>query len=248
MGVAASGFDDPARQEFEDSAEDHLGALDWLLGQVGQVSFATAPQIAALRQIAHNLKGLGAAFGATGLAALAHWLEDYLSGLERLAGDDLAAVQLIADRFQDAVEAALSGRDDPAVLLAGLPRRAAASNARRVLLVMPRVRARQIVGHLQTVDLSVDIVPTAIEALRVASRKRPGLIILAAVLPELGGIDLACALAAMPATGAIPLALLTSLEREDAALGELPERVALLTPGPGFGDALDRLLADAGLV
>jgi CheY-like chemotaxis protein len=251
MAVATSGLDGSVRQEFQDGAEDRLGELDWLLGQASQAGFADAPQIAALRQIAHNLKGLGAAFGAIALAALAHRLEDYLSGLERLAGDDLAAVQLIADRFQDAVEAAVSGRDDPVALLAGLPRRAAdAPGARRVLLVMPRARARQIVGHLQSAGggLAIDIVPSALEAIRTASRTRPGLIILAAVLPELGGIDLACALAAMPATGAIPLALLTSLGRGDPALGELPERVALLCPGPAFEDALDRLLADAGLV
>src|SRR3546814_17709079 len=63
------------------------------------------------------------------------------------------------------------------------------------------------------------------EALELILETRPDLVITAQVMPRMSGVDLACALAAMPATTAIPVALLTSLDPDHADLRALPMNV-----------------------
>src|SRR5258708_144477 len=72
---------------------------------------------------------------------------------------------------------------------------------------------------------------------------QPDMLICSAVLDELSGIDLACALSAMPVTAKIPLALLTSFEWGHPSLEQLPSRVAILRVGTHFGDDLAEALS-----
>ena len=77
---------------------------------------------------------------------------------------------------------------------------------------------------------------------------KPDLVIISAVMPSLEGIDLAVALASMSATRNIPLAVITSLDKDDDSLKLLPKRVPILFKGESFADDLFKALDDLFLI
>jgi len=85
-------------------------------------------------------------------------------------------------------------------------------------------------------------VQNPIEALELILETRPDIVITAQVMPRMSGVDLACALAAMPATKSIPVALLTSLDPDHPELKPLPMNVGLIRRGAHFGDDLADVL------
>ncbi len=64
------------------------------------------------------------------------------------------------------------------------------------------------------------------------------MVLASAELDDISGIDLGCALSAMPRTKDIPFGLLTSYERGHKKLADLPETAAILAKGSGFSDDL----------
>jgi CheY-like chemotaxis protein len=100
-----------------------------------------------------------------------------------------------------------------------------------------------VVGReLAACGYRVATVLNPIEALELILETKPDLVITAQVMPRMSGVDLACALAAMPATKAIPVALLTSLDPDHADLRALPMNVGLIRRGAHFGDDLADVL------
>ena len=71
---------------------------------------------------------------------------------------------------------------------------------------------------------------------------RPDLVITTMVMPRMSGVDLACCVAAIPATRTTPVALLTSLDRDHPDLAALPIGAGLIRRGPHFGNDLAVIL------
>ena len=69
---------------------------------------------------------------------------------------------------------------------------------------------------------------TAWEALEFAVRARPDLIITSAVMTGVSGIDLSRAFAAMAVTEDLPMAVLTSFDKNHPELRKLPSQVAVI--------------------
>ncbi len=67
-------------------------------------------------------------------------------------------------------------------------------------------------------------------------------------MPDLGGIDLCVALKAVPATRKIGVAVITSLDRDDADLKPLPPTVPIIQKSACFGDDLVKALQDEFLL
>jgi len=112
-----------------------------------------------------------------------------------------------------------------------------------VLVVIPQRSAAKIVGReLAACGYRVATVLNPIEALELILETKPDLVITSQVMPRLSGVDLACALAAMPATRSIPVALLTSLAQNHPDLKALPMTVGLIRRGEHFGDDLADVL------
>ena len=119
-----------------------------------------------------------------------------------------------------------------------------------VLLVDPhRVSARFVARELQNCGFRVSTASRSYEALELAARTRPDLLITTAIIDEIDGTELCCMLRAAKATRGIPLALLTSFKAEDERLRGLPRNVTYLGKGDTFsndlGDLLQRLQAEA---
>src|SRR3546814_20923481 len=115
-----------------------------------------------------------------------------------------------------------------------------------VTLVLPQRSAAKVVGReLAACGYRVSTVLNPIEALELILETKPDLVITTQVMPRMSGVDLTCALAAMPATKAIPVALLTSLDPDYADLRALPMSVGLFRRGTPFGDYLAAVNSDA---
>ena len=115
-----------------------------------------------------------------------------------------------------------------------------------ILLVDPqKVSARFVARELQNCGFRVTTANRSYEALELAARTRPDLVITSAVLDEIDGVELCCMMRAAKATRDIPLALLTSFKANDERLSNLPEGVTYLAKGGSFsndlGDLLERL-------
>ncbi|MCH8835401.1 MAG: hypothetical protein IH925_05600, partial [Proteobacteria bacterium] len=89
----------------------------------------------------------------------------------------------------------------------------------------------------------ITTVTSTFEALPLIVRTKPDMVIISAVMPNLSGIDLAIALAAMPATRNVPMALITSLDADDEYLKLLPDSVPVIHKSPAFGDDLAEALS-----
>src|SRR3546814_17655773 len=109
-----------------------------------------------------------------------------------------------------------------------------------VTLVLPQRSAAKVVGReLAACGYRVSTVLNPIEALELILETKPDLVITTQVMPRMSGVDLTCALAAMPATKAIPVALLTSLDPAPADRRAPPLTVGLIRRGK-IGSASSR--------
>jgi len=108
-----------------------------------------------------------------------------------------------------------------------------------VMLVMPHgAQTRYVERELQQCGYRVSVVADTIEAFGHVVQSKPDLIVVSALMPHLDGIDLAIALASMPSTRNIPIAVITSLDPGDDALELLPKKIPVVHKGPTFGDDL----------
>ncbi|KAF0115697.1 MAG: CheY-like receiver [Rhodospirillaceae bacterium] len=115
-------------------------------------------------------------------------------------------------------------------------------NIEVLLVMLHSAQTHYVERELQQCGYRVSICSHPFEALPLAVRTRPDLVIISAMMPELSGIDLAIALAAMPATRNISTAIITSLSADDEYLKFLPRQVPVIFKGPSFGDDLYRTL------
>jgi CheY-like chemotaxis protein len=104
-----------------------------------------------------------------------------------------------------------------------------------------------VARELAACGYRVSTVLDPIEALELILETRPDFVITSMVMPCMSGVDLACALNAMPATKTIPVALLTSLEPGHPDLAPLPMNTGLIRRGAQFGDDLADVLQRFGI-
>lgn len=229
------------RGEFLTDARDRLDVIERAVFE------ASGDTITVLRRETHNIKGMAGTFGFPMVGLLAHRLEDYAAQIKLLDDDNRHDIDVFLRLMQDILQV---GHDpdeaDAAALIRSLPVRAEAESAVpiEVLLVCPsRATARFALKDLGRLGCRVTTAGSAPEAMELAVRARPDLLITSAVLNGIDGIDLARALGAMSATAQLPVAVLTSFEDNHPALLALPEHVVVLHPDRGFGERVAGLIA-----
>ncbi len=235
------------RQEFLADARERIDLIER--------AFAGAETLVTIRREAHNLKGLAGSFGFPAVSLIAHRLEDYISELETLDARHLADVAVFVDRLADIIEAGRDPGDDAAgEIVRKLPAHPGAeiapASAREVevLLVAPSKAVSQIALHaLRALGYRVTTARTAWEAIEIAVRTRPDLIITSAVMAGASGIDLLRALAVMTATEGLPVAVLTSFSRDHQELRRLPSQVPVIRLSGCFEEDLAEIVTSVGL-
>lgn len=245
-------FDERLKGEFVDEARDIINEIDVMLGNVRSGLTAPAEALTQLRRHSHNLRIGSRGLGLPAIELILHRLEDYLAGIGALGQPQMDDVQTFGDRLRAAFTGDIPS--DLRQLVRELPSfdRFDVNDVTRldvtVLLVTPqRMLANFVQRELKQCGYRVINVMTSFEAIEMAVRTHPDLIISAAVLDELSGIDLASAMAAMPTTRSIAFALLTSFEKGHHSLEGAPPTTAMLRKGPEFGDDLADALSRFGI-
>ncbi len=242
------------RQDFLADARERLDAMESALGGAGG---AARDALMTVRREAHSLKGLAGSLGFPSVTIVAHRLEDFVVELTGLNKTQAREVLVFVDCLRDIVEAGCDPGDEKVnALLRRLPVHTVravptasfdVNKARRVevLLVAPgRAVRAMITAELRSLGFRVSNAHSPWQALEIAARTKPDLIITSAVMDQLTGIDLARALRAISPTASLPLALLTSLDADHPDMKRLPKDVAIVhlnkTVTEDLGDLVTR--------
>ncbi len=249
-------FHDPIvaelRQEFLRDAAERIEVIHETLETINGSGDGV---LLAIRREAHNLKGMGGCFDFPVVSLIARRLEDYLSGLQAVDARHVADIKVFAGHL-DKIIASGQDLDDEAavVLLRRLPAHPAPApeclECRDVeaLLVSPSLAVSQITAHaLRTLGWRVTTARSAAEAIEIAVRARPDLVVTSAVMDGVSGIDLVRALAAMSATEDLPSAVLTSFSKEHQQLKNLPPEVPVISLGRALSENLAEVISGFGL-
>jgi PleD family two-component response regulator len=240
------------RAEFIDEARDITNEIDVMLGNVRSDLVPQAEAIQAMRRHFHNLRIGARSVGLTAADVILHQMADYVEGVDQIGDRELDGLQA----FTDLLRLTLDTEQDesPAPSLREVVRQLPTVRTFDVndiklldiviLLVSPQRSAGRIVEReLMACGYRVVNVSKSFEALEMAVRLKPDLVIASAMLDEISGIDLACAILNMPSTQDIPFALLTSFGWGDPSLEGLPTRAAIIRKGSHFGDDLAEALS-----
>ena len=243
------------RLEAIDTVEDRLGNLNTVLNGAREGSLEMSTIMAALRLESHSLKSVAGSFDMKALIAVCHRFEDFIFDFKELTDDSLRLTQVYSDRMSDCLEAFVQNREiDISLLVRELPAKSAGFEVSdvtvtdiEVMLVMePGIATKIVTRELLECGYRIINVATTMDAIQLIPSMRPDMVIVSRVMPELTGIDLACALKAMPTTRDIPVALIASTGNQD--LLELPKGVPVLRKGDKFGEDVADVFMELGIL
>lgn len=209
-----------------------------------------------LRRFVFDVAGQARNFGLTMLETVADQAQNYLTAITTL--DDRAIDDL--GQYLDAIQDLLNGKQadegDIRQIVRGLPVRRGVEideapevrDIEVVLVMAPGTQQTFVERELRACGYRATAIPDTLKALAYATRAKPDMMIVSAMMPQLSGVDLALALAAIPATRNIPLAVITSLDATDPQLKVLPKSVALIRKTSAFGDDLTKALQQGFLL
>jgi len=232
-----------------DEARDVAGGLELRLQQMlsGDISKEEAKET--LKQDASNLSLKVKAVNLTGLSAICRRLEDYLWHIEAIEEKNIADLQQFSDRITRVLDGTEEAIVDVAEEIRTLPHHTTFEvdeikvTPKEVTVVLPqKVAARVVERELIECGYRVSTVLDSLEAFEIILDTKPDLVITSAVLPRLSGVDLICALKAMPTTREVSVALLTSLPLNHPDLKALPMNVGIIRRGDNFGSDLAEVL------
>ncbi len=243
------------REEFlEDAGED----LKNFLSYRNEAVAGSRPLDAVLhdaRRVAVMLIGGANGFELPLVSVAAHRFDDYVASLSPDDAHGLAHLAVYGETLLDLVSEPVDKEETAAHLVRRLPAKGTFDPDQvdvrevEVLLVMqPGVATRVIERELIECGYRVATFTNSYKALEFAARTLPDLMIISAVMPDLDGIDLCIALKAMPATRNIGVAVITSLDPDDANLKHLPSTVPIIQKSASFGDDLAKALQDEFLL
>jgi len=241
-----------AQYEMEalDEARDVMANLEVQMQLIRNGDLSGEDAAAKLSQEASNLRLKVKAVNLAGLTTLSHRLDEYLAKAKTITMQHVDDLQRFSDRISSILEGDTIPAEEIAAVVRSLPHKSTfdvddvAITDTEVTLVMPQKTAARVVEReLMACGYRVSTVLDPIEAFEIVLDTKPDMVITTAVMPRLSGIDLACALAAMPSTRDIPVAVLTSLDLNHPDLKALPLNVGLIRRGPQFGTDLADTLA-----
>lgn len=244
------------RTEAIDSAEDRLASLTATLEQFTSDAISGRDALAACKMDVHSIKSVAASFDMKPLAVICHRMEDYLFNINILTASMADDVQFIVDRMAECLDAFVSGRNiDVSAMVRELPAKGgfdvgevSVADIEVMLVMAPGTATRIVTRELLECGYRMVNVASTLDALALIPSMRPDVVICSRFMPELSGVDLACALRAMPTTRSIPVALIASLEQDGDAVTDLPPDVPVLRKGEGFADDVAAAFVRLGIL
>jgi len=179
-------------------------------------------------------------------------MENYVGDLSEPTDDQLSDIDAFLDVMHGVLDGEIGGEINEAEFFRSLPvRRPADLEDFRALdleiLVVDanKTGARIVQRELVNCGYRVSLANRSFEALELAIRTRPDMIVSSGVLDEMSGVDLGAALAVVQPTETIPFALLTS--SKDASLKRLPENAVVIKKGSGFSEGFANAVEKFGI-
>ena len=233
--------------EFITDTVDRLDQVEraienWRTGAVDDMAV-----LAEVRREAHSIKGMGGTFGFPVVSSIAHRLEDYLANVTALTERHVRDAYRFIDVLREILEI---GKDPGEQVSAGILRKLPAKWHPTIdvpvgvveILVGVNSAVMQHAIERETYSLGYRVVSTksAVDVLQLAVTMSPNAVIVAGVMDDLSGLDVARALGAMEKTKGIPVGLLTSFTMEE--LQTLPANTVLIhKDSAGFASGLAEL-------
>ena len=250
--AAADGADatfQALREEFlEDAAEDLKNLLSYLNEGIAG-SRPVDEVLHAARRVAVMLVGGANGFELPLVGVAAQRFDDYTASLPPDDAQGLNGLVSYTETLLDLLDAPDENEETAAHLVRRLPAKGAfdpdevdVREIEVVLVMQPGVATRVIERELLECGYRVTTFGNSYKALEFATRTLPDLMIISAVMPDLGGINLCIAFKAMPATRNIGVAVITSLDLDDPNLKMLPPTVPIIQKSASFSDDLAKAL------
>ena len=246
-------MDRKVEAEFNDEVRDILDSTDVLIGNLRSKTVSTEDGLAQIRRDMFNMEMRAASLDLPLVGIVAHRLSEYIADVSTLDDHVLDDIQSFNDNIRSVLEGKVTPSKSPQ-LVRELPRRAATAfnpadvkiaNVEILLVIPDKATCRIIERELAACGYHTSAVRSPFQAIEMAVRTRPDMVIISGVLDDLSGVDLASAFSAMPATRDMPIAILTSYSWGHPSLENLPARVPIISKGPQFGadlaEALSRL-------
>jgi CheY-like chemotaxis protein len=242
--------------EFRDEATQHIAEMNRLLDEIA----AQGPLdslLESFRRHGHELQGAGRSFGYPVLSMIAHRLGSYLDDTIEWGPRSQADLQTFVDKLGEMLERRTQPVDEEiGTIVRSLPSLISHSFSEKdvdvrlveILLVTPtRAIAKLLAQQIKACGFQVTTIADPVEALTMALRLRPDMVLTSQVMKGLNGVDLLRALRAIEGTEKIPGAVLTSQELDAVAFGRLPEGTKIIRAGSNFADDFAKVVTQYGL-
>jgi CheY-like chemotaxis protein/HPt (histidine-containing phosphotransfer) domain-containing protein len=241
------------RTEVIDGVEDRLKGLQETVQDFETGLINPKDALATLRLELYTLKSTAASFEIKALKVVCHRLEDYFFNVNEVTEAIAKDVLFFIDRMSECLDAFTNGREiDVSALVRKLPNKAGfdvsdimVANIEVMLVMAPGTATKIVTRELLECGYRMVNVATTMDAFQLIPSMQPDAVIISRMMPELSGVDLACALSAMPATKHIPVALLAT---ENGDIKGLPESVPVLRKGANFGDDVADVFMKLGIL
>jgi len=240
--------------EMLSEAEDTLSELEIMISNMESGVEETENGLKAISNHARRIKSYGFSADHPLIDLLLHRLINYAEAIQNLTDDRYADLNTFTDVLRGLLEGRIPSNSDQSEFIRSLPvsRPVDVSDLEslniEIMLVEPqKISARIFERELQSGGYRVMLCHRSFEAFELAVRTKPDAIICSYVLDEISGVDLARALAAVPATEKVPFSILTSYERNSPKLSLLPENAGYIRKDENFGDDLANVLESFGL-
>jgi CheY-like chemotaxis protein len=242
--------------EFRDELRDTASAIQVLLGNLRSNSIDPVESLNALRRDASNMRSQAQVLAVPMIRLVTHRLDEYLAEVDDLSPTAIDDIEVFVSKIEALADGETVAESDVPVALRALPAKRRADidfgsivkkDVEFLLVVPEKAMARIVERELAACGYRTSLVHDGFEALEMIVRTRPDMVIASMELGLLSGVDLGCALSAMPVTEGVPYAVLTSYEWSHPKLKGLPTRASLIRKGTHFGDDLAETLSRFGI-
>lgn len=246
--ISEEEIDRQAEAELRDEARDLSSSLELAIQdlrvQAGRVE-AGGNKLEKIRMDSASLRLKARTVSIPGLSATTHRLDEYLNGIQSFDEGNIDDLQAFSDRISALLEGETFNSENISDVVRALPHHSTFNvedieiSVFEIILVVPqRVAGKVIARELEACGYRVSTVQDPLDAIALVLEAMPDVVMTVMVMPRMSGADMACALAAMPATKHIPLAIITSLEPDHPDIESLPSSIGIVRRGVGFGDDL----------
>lgn len=247
---------DRLRPEFLRATRASLEECEDMIARLDAGQIAGAEALVDLRRKIHNIKGQATTFGFPSVTRIAHLLEDRLGVLNELGRSQLRPV----DAYLIAIDRIIGAGSEPTSqaaqqIIDGLPlildaeaRGRAQPAPPRILTILGSSTIEAIISaSLRDLSAQIESADSAGAGLIATLRRPPALLIASLVMEDVSGIEIACALRAIPRTRRLPVILCGARRGRGTDLGDLPPGVpvfdtAELVSETQFSETVRRLL------